>query len=65
MAAVTAVIFEPKKIKSVTASTFSPCICYKVMGPDAMILVFLMLSQTMQFKSVAYRLVRMQAQKGP
>ena len=60
-----AVIWEPKKIKSVTASTFSPSICYKVMGPDAMILVFLMLSQTVQFKSVAYRLVRMQAQKGP
>ena len=51
-----AVILEPKKIKSVTASTFSPSICYKVMGPDAMILVFLMLSQTAQFKSVAYRL---------
>ena len=60
-----AMILEPKKIKSVTASTFSPSICYKVMGPDAMILVFLMLSQTMQFKSVAYRLVRMRAQKGP
>ena len=33
-------ILEPKKIKSVTASTFSPSICYKVMGPDAMILAF-------------------------
>ena len=51
-----AVILEPKKIKSINASTFSPSICYKVMGPDAMILVFLMLSQTAQFKSVAYRL---------
>ena len=39
-----AVILEPKKIKSVTASTFSPSICHEVMGPDAMILVVLMLS---------------------
>ena len=34
------VIVEPKKIKSVTASTFPPSICHEVMGPDAMILVF-------------------------
>ena len=39
-----AVILEPKKIKSVNVSTFSPSICHKVMGPDAMILVFWMLS---------------------
>ena len=35
------VILEPKKIKSVTVSTFSWSICHEVMGPDAMILVFL------------------------
>ena len=35
-----AVILEPKKIKSVTVSTVSPSICHKVMGLDAMILVF-------------------------
>ena len=35
-----AVILEPKKIKSVTVSTVSPSICNEVMGPDAMILVF-------------------------
>jgi len=35
-----AVILEPKKIKAVTVSTFSPSICHEVMGPDAMILVF-------------------------
>ena len=29
------VILEPKKIKSVTVSTFPPCICHEVMGPDA------------------------------
>ena len=35
-----AVILEPKKIKSVTASTASPSICHELMGPDAMILIF-------------------------
>ena len=35
------VILEPKKIKSVTASTFSPSIYHEVMGLDAMILNFL------------------------
>ena len=34
------VILEPKKIKSVTVSIVSLPICYEVMGPDAMILVF-------------------------
>ena len=34
------VILESKKIKPVTASTFSLSICHEVMGPDAMILVF-------------------------
>ena len=36
-----AVILEPKKIKSVTISIVSPSICHEVMGLDAMILVFL------------------------
>ena len=31
---------EPKEIKFVTVSTFSPSLCHKVMGPDTMILVF-------------------------
>ena len=35
-----AVILEPKKIKSVTVTTVSTSICHEVMGPDAMILVF-------------------------
>ena len=34
-----AVILEPKKMKSVTTFTFSPSICHEVMGLDAMILV--------------------------
>ena len=36
-----AVILEPKKIKSVTVSILPPSICHEVMGPDAMIFVFL------------------------
>ena len=35
-----AVILEPKRIKFLTVSTVSPTICHKVMGLDAMILVF-------------------------
>ena len=35
-----AVILEPRKIKSETVSTVSPSIRHEVMGPDAMILVF-------------------------
>ena len=34
------VILESKKIKSLTISIVSPSICHKVMGLDAMILVF-------------------------
>ena len=39
-----AVILEPLKIKHLTVSTISPSICHEVMGPDAMIFVFWMLS---------------------
>ena len=35
-----AVILEPRKIKSDTVSTVSPPISHEVMGQDAMILVF-------------------------
>ena len=38
------VILETKKRKSVTASTFPPSICDEMMGPDAMILDFWILS---------------------
>ena len=38
-----AVILEPKKIKSATVSIVSPSICHEGMGPDAVILVFWML----------------------
>ena len=39
-----AVISEPKKIKCATVCTVSPFICHEVMGPDAMIFIFWMLS---------------------
>src|SRR5574337_1305797 len=39
-----AVILEPRKIKSDTVSTISPSLSYEVVGPDAMILFFGMLS---------------------
>ena len=35
-----AVILEPKKIKSLIISIVSPSICHDVMRPEAMILVF-------------------------
>ena len=46
-----AMILEPKKIKSLTSSILSPSICHEVMGPDAMILVFWMLSFNQLFHS--------------
>ena len=45
------VISEPKGIKSLTVSIVSPSICYKVMGPDVMALVFWMLSLIQLFHS--------------
>ena len=39
-----AVILEPRKIKSATVSTVFPSICHEVMGLEAIILVFWMLS---------------------
>ena len=39
-----AVTVEPPKIKSLTVSTVSPSLCNEMMGPDAMTLVFWMLS---------------------
>ena len=46
-----AVILEPRKIKSDTVSTVSPSISHEVMGLDAMILVFWMLSFQPTFHS--------------
>ena len=36
-----AMILETKKIKSATLSIVSPSICYEVMGPGALIFIFL------------------------
>ena len=44
-----AVTLEPKKIKSVAASTFPPSFCHEVMGLDAKILVFWMWSFKLSF----------------
>ena len=51
-----AVILEPRKIKSATVSNISPSISHEVMGPDAMILVFWMLSfkPTFPFSSFTF-----------
>ena len=51
-----AVILEPSKIKSHTVSTVSPSICHEVMGPDAMIFIFWMLSfkPTFSFTSFTF-----------
>ena len=46
-----AMILEPKKIKSDTVSIVSPTICHEVMGPDAMILVFWMFSFKLTYHS--------------
>ena len=55
------VILEPKKINSVIVLTFLPSICHEVMGPDAMIFIFWMLSfkaafslSSFQFSSVQF-----------
>ena len=45
----TAVILEPMKIKSLTVFIVSPSICHKMMGSDAMISVFWMLSFKLAF----------------
>ena len=53
-----AVILEPKKIKSVTVAMFSPCICHEVMGLDVMIFVFWMLSFKLAFSLSSFTLIK-------
>ena len=53
-----AVILEPKKIKSVTVSIVSPSICREVMGLDAMILVFWMLSFKPTFSLSSFTFIK-------
>ena len=53
-----AVILKPPKIKSNTSSIVSPTICHKVMGPDAMILVFWMLSFKPAFSFICFTFIK-------
>ena len=53
-----AVILEPKKTKSVTISIVSPSICHEVMGPDAMIFVFRMLSFKPAFSLSSFTFIK-------
>ena len=53
-----AVILEPPKIKSLTVSTVSPSICHEVMGLDAMILVFWMLSFKLTFSLSSFTFIK-------
>ena len=52
------VFLEPKKIKSVTISIVSPSICHEVMGPNAMILVFCMLSFKPDFSLISFTFIK-------
>ena len=52
------VILDPKKIKSVTVSFVSPSICHEVMGPDAMIFVFWMLSFKQTFSLSSFTFIK-------
>ena len=53
-----AMILEPKKIKTVTGSIVSPSICHEVMGPDAMILVFWILSFKPAFSISSFTFIK-------
>ena len=50
--------FEPPKIKSVTVSTVFPSIYHEMMGPDAMILVFSMVSFKQAFPLSSFTFIR-------
>ena len=51
-------ILEPKKIKSLIASIVSPSICHEVMGLDAMILAFGMLSFKPAFSLYSFTFIK-------
>jgi len=55
---VSIVVLEPRKIKSVTASTFSPSICHEVIGPDDMVLAIWMLSFKPAFSPSSFTLIK-------
>ena len=53
-----AVILEPPKIKSLTVSIVSLPVCHEVMGPDAMIFVFWMLSFKPTFSLSSFTFIK-------
>ena len=53
-----AVILEPKNIKFVTISIASPSICHEMMGPEAMILVFWVLSFKPAFSLSSFNFIK-------
>ena len=53
-----AVILEPKKMRSVTDSNFYPSVCHEVVGPDAMILGFWMWSFKPAFLLSSFTLIK-------
>ena len=53
-----AVILEPKKVKYLTVSFVSPRICHEVMGPDAILLVFWMLSFQPTFSLSSFTFIK-------
>ena len=53
-----AVIFKLLKIKSVTVCIVSPSICHEVMGPDAIILVFWILSFKLTFSLSSFTFIK-------
>ena len=59
------VTLEPKKIKSVTVSIVSPFICYEVIGPDAMISVFWMLSFKPTFSLSSFTFIKRLVSSSP
>ena len=52
------VILEPRKVKSVTISTFSPSICHQVIGLDSVIFIFLILSFKPAFSLSSFTLIK-------
>ena len=55
---ISAVILEPRKIKSATVSTVSPSFCHEVMGPDAMIVDFWILSFKPTFSLSSFTFIK-------
>ena len=53
-----AVIFEAHKIKTVTVSIVSPSMCHEVIGPDAMIFGFWMLSFKPAFSFSSFTFIK-------